>query len=89
MEQQLHMAQQALAAAYSLCPLTPRQYRVLASLAEKDGVSQTAIVAYTGVDRSTVASMVRQMAKRGLVGRHRSREDARANIRLRQLAATP
>lgn len=58
--------------------LTPRQYAVLATVAEQEGLSQTDLVARTGVDRSTLADIVRRMLKKGLLQRRRTKEDARA-----------
>ena len=58
--------------------VTPRQLAVLAAVDAHQGASQTDIVEATGVDRSTVADMVRRLLKRGLVSRKRSKEDARA-----------
>ena len=40
--------------------LTPRQYAVLASVAKSEGLSQTDLVAATGIDRSTLADVVRR-----------------------------
>ena len=60
--------------------LTARQFAVLLTVAESTSPSQTDIVRDTGIDRSTVADMVRRMARNGLLQRRRSREDARANI---------
>lgn len=61
------------------CELTKQQYTVLAALEGNDGVSQTALVEMTGIDRSTLAEMVRRMLERGLVSRERTEKDARAN----------
>ncbi len=58
--------------------LTPRQYAVLLAVAENEGISQTGLVAQTGIDRSTLADIVRRMLAKGLVQRRRTREDARA-----------
>lgn len=58
--------------------LTPRQYAVLVSVAANEGLSQTDLVASTGIDRSTLADIVRRMLKKGLLQRRRTREDARA-----------
>ena len=57
--------------------LTKQQFTVLAALEHHDGVSQTALVEATGIDRSTLAEMVRRMLDRGLLfarahGRRRS-----------------
>lgn len=58
--------------------LTPRQYAVLITVANHEGLSQTDLVAKTGIDRSTLADVVRRMLKKGLLQRRRTREDARA-----------
>ena len=59
--------------------LTKQQFTVLAALEHNDGVSQTALVEMTGIDRSTLAEMVRRMLEKGLLSRERTEEDARAN----------
>jgi hypothetical protein len=41
--------------------LTPRQYTVLAVIADKEGLSQTELVMRTGIDRSTVADMIKRL----------------------------
>lgn len=61
------------------CELTKQQFTVLAALENNEGVSQTALVEMTGIDRSTLAEMVRRMLERGLVSRERTEQDARAN----------
>ncbi|MEQ8824171.1 MAG: MarR family transcriptional regulator [Filomicrobium sp.] len=58
--------------------LTPRQYAVLVAVSEKEGLSQTNLVEMTGIDRSTLADIIRRMLKKGLVQRRRTKEDARA-----------
>lgn len=58
--------------------LTPRQYAVLVTVAQNEGLSQTHLVGQTGIDRSTLADIVRRMLKKGLLQRRRTREDARA-----------
>jgi MarR family transcriptional regulator, temperature-dependent positive regulator of motility len=58
--------------------LTPRQYAVLVTVAGNEGVSQTGLVDRTGIDRSTLADIVRRMLKKGLLQRRRTKEDARA-----------
>lgn len=57
--------------------LTPRQYAVLACVAHNPDVSQTGLVEQTGVDRSTLADIVRRLVKKGLLHRKRTRRDAR------------
>jgi DNA-binding MarR family transcriptional regulator len=59
--------------------LTKQQFMVLAALEHNDGVSQTALVEITGIDRSTLAEMVRRMLEKDLLSRERTEEDARAN----------
>ena len=58
--------------------LTPRQYAVLVTVAQHEGLSQTGLVERTGIDRSTLADVVRRMLKKGLLQRRRTKEDARA-----------
>jgi DNA-binding MarR family transcriptional regulator len=58
--------------------LTPRQYAVLVTVAHHEGLSQTNLVDRTGIDRSTLADIIRRMLKKGLIQRRRTKEDARA-----------
>ena len=63
--------------------LTPRQYAVLLTVSQNEGLSQTGLVERTGIDRSTLADIIRRMLKKGLVNRKRTKEDARAySVRL-------
>ncbi len=62
----------------TLGDLTPRQYAVLVTVAYNEGLSQTHLVEKTGIDRSTLADIVRRMLKKGLLQRRRTKEDARA-----------
>ena len=57
--------------------LTPRQFAVLACVAHNPDISQTGLVEQTGVDRSTLADIVRRLVKKGLLHRKRTRRDAR------------
>ena len=59
--------------------LTKQQFTLLSALEHNDGVSQTALVEITGIDRSTLAEMVRRMLEKGLLSRERTEEDQRAN----------
>ena len=59
--------------------LTPQQFTVLAALEHNEGVSQTALVELTGIDRSTLAEMARRMVEKGLLSRERTEQDQRAN----------
>jgi DNA-binding MarR family transcriptional regulator len=58
--------------------ITPRQFAVLIAVANAEGLSQTELVAITGIDRSTLADLVQRMIRKGLLKRQRSRTDARA-----------
>lgn len=58
--------------------LTPRQLVVLAGIAESEGQSQSHIVERTGVDRSTIADVVRRLQRKSLLTRRTSKADARA-----------
>ena len=78
----LHRAQQAAVnlstEALSAQGLTLRQFAVLAALAAEEGQSQSSLVDRTGIDRSTLAEMVRRMEASGYIERTTSPEDARA-----------
>jgi DNA-binding MarR family transcriptional regulator len=58
--------------------ITPRQYAVLLTVSQNEGLSQTNLVDKSGIDRSTLADIVRRLLKKGLLQRRRTREDARA-----------
>ncbi len=57
--------------------LTPRQFAVLKAVARMENPSQTALVQNTGIDRSTIADIVRRLIKKGLLQRRRTSHDAR------------
>lgn len=57
--------------------LTPRQFEVLRAVSLAEEPSQTVLVEMTGIDRSTLADIVRRLVDRGLVIRKRTRHDAR------------
>ncbi|HEX3809134.1 MAG TPA: MarR family winged helix-turn-helix transcriptional regulator [Rhizomicrobium sp.] len=59
--------------------LTKSQFTVLCATEQNEGVSQTALVEITGIDRSTLAEMVSRMIEKGLLSRERTKEDQRAN----------
>jgi DNA-binding MarR family transcriptional regulator len=59
--------------------LTKQQFTVLAAVEQNEGMSQTDLVAITGIDRSTLAEMIRRMIEKGLLDRERTETDARAN----------
>ncbi len=78
----LHRAQQAAVnlstETLAAQGLTLRQFAVLAALASEEGQSQSSLVDRTGIDRSTLAEMVRRMEASGYIERTTSPEDARA-----------
>ncbi len=57
--------------------LTPRQFAVLRAVTQTEEPSQTDLVEMTGIDRSTLADIVRRLVDRGLLQRKRTRRDAR------------
>ena len=59
--------------------LTARQFAVLLTVSNQEGLSQTDLVNQTGIDRSTLADMISRMLKKDLLKRKRTAEDARAN----------
>lgn len=59
--------------------LTQRQFAVLFAVDQQEGVSQTALVRATGIDRSTLADMIVRMQNKDLLARKRTDEDQRAN----------
>jgi len=58
---------------------TPRQFAVLHTVSENEGLSQTDLVRRTGIDRSTLADMISRLIKKGYLARERTKTDARAN----------
>jgi len=63
----------------SASDLTKQQYTVLVAVEQNEGVSQTDLVALTGIDRSTLAEMIRRMIEKDLLTRERTESDQRAN----------
>lgn len=70
-------ADELFAAQVGTSEITPRQYAVLTAVADTREPSQTALVHRTGIDRSTLADIVRRLVERGLLQRRRTRRDAR------------
>lgn len=58
--------------------VTPRQFAILLTVSQNEGLSQTHLVEKTGIDRSTLADIVRRLLKKGLLQRRRTKDDARA-----------
>jgi len=57
--------------------ITPRQFEVLSAVRSSKDPSQTALVKKTGIDRSTLADIVRRLVDRGLLMRKRTPRDTR------------
>jgi DNA-binding MarR family transcriptional regulator len=57
--------------------LTARQFAVLSTVAQHEGLSQTDLVRLTGIDRSTLADVVQRLLKRGIIQRERTMQDGR------------
>ena len=58
--------------------VTPRQIAVLVVIADREDLKQTDVTEATGIDRSTLADIVRRLVDRKLVSRKRTKDDARA-----------
>jgi len=76
---EIYRAHQEIEAARAevLDPMTPRQHQVLCYFAGNEGASQTNAVDATGIDRSTMADIIRRLVDRGYLSRKRTRSDAR------------
>jgi DNA-binding MarR family transcriptional regulator len=70
-------AEELFARASSNLGITARQFIVLAAIDGMDQPSQTALCAVSGIDRSTLADIVRRLEMRGLIHRERTKADAR------------
>lgn len=57
----------------------PRQFAVLISVFQNPGLSQTALVEASGIDRSTLTEVLRRMIDRDMISRSRTAADQRAN----------
>jgi DNA-binding MarR family transcriptional regulator len=57
--------------------ITARQFVVLSVVDNLEDPSQTALCDISGIDRSTLADIVRRLVARGLLTRRRTRQDAR------------
>lgn len=77
----LHRASQSaddlLAHKINELDVTPRQLTVLAAVEVLADSSQAALVDSTGIDRSTLADIVRRLVNAGFLKRQRSQRDAR------------
>lgn len=76
----LRRAYQKLCVAFSDAPLTLPQTAVLGCLFHKGPMNQTKMVAASGIDRSTLAEMLRRLATMGAVVAMQMEADKRANM---------
>ena len=60
--------------------VTPVQYGLLTTLSELPGLDQTSLCAEVGVDRTTMADVLRRLEERGLVVREPSPLDGRQKL---------
>ncbi|MDN7674930.1 MarR family transcriptional regulator [Burkholderia oklahomensis] len=60
--------------------ITPVQYGLLTTLNERPGLDQTSLCAEVGVDRTTMADVLRRLEERGLVKREPSPLDGRQKL---------
>jgi DNA-binding MarR family transcriptional regulator len=68
----LHQAEQAagrLFAANAMGSTTPRQLAVLVAVSESEGLNQTEVVEGAGIDRSTLAEIIRRLVRKSLLHR--------------------
>ena len=65
--------------------LTRQQVAVLVTACQNPATSQADLVARTGIDKNTMAEMVKRLTERGLLQRKRGELDARTNM----VSATP
>lgn len=56
-----------------------RQFAVLINVFQNPGMSQTALVEASGIDRSTLTEVLKRMIDRGMISKVRTLEDQRAN----------
>ena len=56
-----------------------RQFAVLINVFQNPGMSQTALVEASGIDRSTLTEVLKRMIDRGMISKVRTPEDQRAN----------
>lgn len=57
----------------------PRQFSVLINVFQNPGMSQTALVEASGIDRSTLTEVLKRMIDRGMVSKRRAEIDQRTN----------
>ena len=84
LNQELHLIHRAgqvadmlLTKALEDLSITPRQLAILNAVGQLGECSQTDIIDYTAIDRSTVADLVRRLVERGLLERQRLEHDNR------------
>ena len=87
------IAAERFAATVGDSSITVRQVQILAAISANPGAAQTDLVDATGIDRSTMADIMRRLSQRKWIERQRTKRDQRAySVRLtdtgrRELAA--
>ena len=79
----IHRTEQAAAGLFAGLvgiDVSVRQATLLQAIKAAPGASQTALTVMTGIDRSTLAEMIRRLQRKGWVERRRNRTDARAYV---------
>lgn len=82
----IYRAHQSLTLAYETAlaaaklDLTAQQAAVIEAVSNLDGPSQVNLVDLTGIDRSTMADIVKRLVRKGYVERKKAKEDARRYI---------
>ncbi len=71
------LAEELFARSIGEMGLTARQFVVLSVVDGLEDPSQTSLCEISGIDRSTLADIVRRLVSRGLLSRRRTRQDAR------------
>ena len=74
----MRCADELFASSIGELELTPRQFIILAAIAEAEEPSKKLLESLTGMDRATLADHVRRLVQRKLVERRRTKLDARA-----------
>jgi DNA-binding MarR family transcriptional regulator len=60
--------------------ITPVQYSLLTTLAERGEIDQNGVALEIGLERTSVAEVIPRLMKRGLLDRRRSPDDRRAKL---------
>ena len=73
------IADASFVAAMGAHKATTREMQVLAAIAAAERPNQTRVCELTGIDRSTLSTICRRLARKGWIARRHARRDARAH----------